>query len=72
MSSQSILGFVFLVVGVILLIVGVNASHSVSDQVSNSVNGRYTHDTLWFIIGGIALGLTGLLTLAFGYRGRNA
>lgn len=70
MNSQSVIGGVLLVVGVVLLIVGMNSSHSVPDQVSNTFTGRFTSDTLWFIIGGIAMGVLGLLTLIF--RGRSA
>jgi len=72
MNSRTIIAAVILVVGVTLLIIGMNSSHSVTDQVSNTFIGRFTHDTLWFIIGGIALGVFGLLTLIFGVRSRNA
>lgn len=72
MSPQSIVGTVLLVVGVILLIIGMNASHSVSDQVSHTFTGRFTQATTWYIIGGIASALLGLLLVLFGLPGRNA
>jgi len=59
-----------LVAGVILLIVGMNASHSVADQVSTTFTGRFTQATTWYIVGGIALALLGLFTALFGGRGR--
>lgn len=72
MNSQRILGVVLLVVGVILLVVGMNASHSMADQVSNTFTGRFTDATVWYIIGGIATGLLGLLMVLYGMRGKNA
>jgi Protein of unknown function (DUF3185) len=72
MSTQRILGIVLLVVGVILLIVGMNASHSAADQVSKTFTGRFTQDTAWYIFGGGAAALFGLLLLVFGAGGRNA
>jgi hypothetical protein len=72
MNSRSIIGGVLLVVGVTLLIVGMNSSHSVSDQVSNTFIGRFTQDTMVYIVSGITIGVLGLLMLLFGFRGRNA
>jgi uncharacterized membrane protein len=70
MSTQRILGIVLLVVGVAVLIYGVNASHSVADRLSDTFTGRFTQATTWYIIGGAASGLLGLLLVAFG-GGRN-
>ena len=69
MNPQRIFGIVLLVVGVILLIVGMNSSHSVVDQVSNTFTGRFTQATTWYIVGGIVLGLLGLFMALFGRRG---
>ena len=68
MSPQRIIGAVLLIVGIVLLIVGLNASHSLADQVSETFTGRFTRDTTWYIIGGIACGVLGLLMVAFGGR----
>ena len=72
MNSQHIVGVVLLVGGVILLIIGVNASHSMADQVSNTFTGQFTQATTWYIVGGIASALIGLLMVLFGFRGRTA
>ncbi|MGA2581791.1 MAG: DUF3185 family protein [Tepidisphaeraceae bacterium] len=61
MSSQRIFGTVLLVIGILLLIVGMNASHSAADQLSNTFTGRFTHDTALYIFGGGAAALLGLL-----------
>jgi hypothetical protein len=72
MNTQRILGIVLLVIGVVLLIVGVNASHSMADQVSNTFTGRFTQATTWYIIGGGAAALFGLLLVVIGVRGKTA
>jgi type II secretory pathway component PulK len=70
MNPQRILGIVMLLLGVILAIVGMNSSHSVADQVSNTFTGRFTQTTTWYILGGIALALLGLFMALFTGRGR--
>ena len=72
MNPQRIFGIVLLLVGVILLIVGMNASHSVADRVSNTFTGRFTEGTTWYILGGIALALVGLFMALIGGRGKAA
>jgi hypothetical protein len=71
MSQQRIFGVVLLVVGVGVFMVGMNASHSVADRVSDTFTGRFTRDTAWYIIGGGAAALFGLLMLLSGFRGKN-
>ena len=70
MSIQRMTGIVLLVVGIAVLIFGLNASHSIVDRVSNAFTGRFTETTTWYIIGGAAAGLLGLLLVASG-GGRN-
>lgn len=72
MSMQRIAGIVLLVVGAILLVVGMNASHSAADQTSRFFTGRLTSDIAWYIYGGGAAVLAGLLMALVGPRGRNA
>ena len=72
MTPQRIIGVVMLVVGVALLIIGMNASHSVADQVSNTFTGKFTDATTWYIIAGIGVGILGLLMTIFGVGGKSA
>ena len=62
--SSKLLGIILLVVGVILLIFGWNASQSLGDQVTETLTGRFTDETMWFIIGGaVAVVVGAFLTL---------
>lgn len=61
MDAQRIAGFVLVAVGAILLMVGINATGSIADQVSNTITGRFTQATMWYIIGGAASAFLGLL-----------
>lgn len=69
MSPQRIAGVILLVVGVALLIIGLNSSESVSDQVSEAITGRFTQATIWYIVGGIASSVLGLILVLVGVRG---
>jgi drug/metabolite transporter (DMT)-like permease len=66
MSFGRILGVVALVVGVGLLVTGYNASESAVDQLSETFLGRYTDETVWYLIGGVAAALGGVLLLVMG------
>jgi len=66
MNTQRILGLVLLVVGVIILLFGLNASESLTDTVNEGVTGRYTDKTMWYIVGGAALSVAGGALALFG------
>jgi drug/metabolite transporter (DMT)-like permease len=68
MTPQRIVGIVILVVGVVILFFGVNASHSVGDQLSNTFTGRFTGTTMWYILGGLAAALCGLMMAVVGVK----
>lgn len=73
MNSKRSLGLALLVVGVILLLFGLNASDSVTDTVNEGLTGRYTDKTMWYIVGGAALAVGGAaLALFGGGRARSA
>ena len=59
-----IISLALLVGGIILIIYGVNASESLSSDVSRFFTGNPTDKTIWFLIGGVvaaAIGLGGLV-----------
>jgi hypothetical protein len=52
-----------LVLGVILLVFGLNAYHSTSSDVSRFFTGAPTDKALWLLIGGSVVGIVGLFGL---------
>jgi hypothetical protein len=65
MSTQRILGFALLVVGIVLLVMGLQATDSVTETVNEGLTGKYTDKTMWYIVGGLAAAIIGgLLALA--------
>jgi drug/metabolite transporter (DMT)-like permease len=69
MRMTQILGAVALVIGVVLMGLAYHASNAPMDQVSNAITGRYTNQTMWYLILGIAAAVGGVLLVAFGRRG---
>ena len=68
MSTNRIVGFVLVSVGIALLWFGINASHSMGERVYEDVMGRFTDRTTWFIIGGIASIIFGVGVAILGGR----
>ena len=52
-----------LVIGVILLVFGLNAYHSASSDVSRFFTGAPTDKALWLLIGGFVTGIIGFFGL---------
>ncbi len=69
MSPQRILGVVLLVLGIVLFAFGWNATDTVTEEVSEGLTGKYTDETMWYIIGGLVVAIVGLALTLFG-RGR--
>ena len=71
MSISRVLGVLLLVAGIVLIIMGIVASRSLADNLSTVFRGRLTNQTLWFILGGVASAVVGLL-LTLGVIGRRS
>ena len=69
MNISKVIGVVLLIVGAVLIIIGVVASRSLADNLSSMFRGRLTQHTMWYIFGGIAVAVVGLL-LTIGVFGR--
>jgi drug/metabolite transporter (DMT)-like permease len=72
MTLKRILGIVLSIAGVALLVIGLDASHSLPDRVSEFFGGRFTHGTMAFIIAGTACTAIGLLLVQFDGRAKTA
>lgn len=68
MNGGKILGIVLLVAGAILLYFGITATDSVGEQLVEGVTGRYTDNTMWYLIGGGVAAAAGLGLLLFGRK----
>ncbi len=68
MRPVQMLGIVIFVVGLILLGFAYHASNAPLDQLSNTLTGRFTNQTMWYFILGAAAALGGALLALFGKR----
>jgi len=68
MSGYRVIGIVIAVIGAVLLYFGLNGSHSFVDQASQTLTGRFTQNTMTYIILGIVALVGGALTALAGKR----
>lgn len=64
----NISGLAIFAVGIVLLILGFNASHSFGSDVSRFFTGNPTDKSVWLLLGGVAAVIVGLLVAVFGAR----
>ena len=69
MSTQRILGVILLAGGVVLIVLGITASRSLGNQLSNAFLGHFTQATMWYLIGGVAAAVVGLILFLGRSRG---
>jgi len=65
---NKIISIVLLVGGVVLMIVGFQATNSFSSDVSRFFTGSPTDKAIWMLIGGIIAGVIGLFGVTRGSR----
>lgn len=65
MGSSKLVGIVLLVVGVALLYFGYQSTQSVGNQLTETVTGRFTDETMWYLIGGAAAAAAGAFLMFF-------
>ena len=70
MSVWRLLGIALLVVGLGLVYFGWQATDAMGEQVHEMVTGRYTDETTWYLIGGAAAAIVGLVLVLFGGKTR--
>ncbi len=61
MGQSRIIGIVLIVVGAIVLYFGYNASQSITEQLSETLTGRFTDETMLYFIVGAILVVVGLI-----------
>jgi hypothetical protein len=65
-KTRQLAGIVLLVVGVLLLFFGWQATGSMGEQMHETFMGRYSDQTMWYLIGGAASAVGGLFLLLTG------
>ncbi len=68
MEMNRILGAIVFVIGVVLLILAYNATNAPLEELSNTLTGRYSDRTMWYLVLGIAAAVGGGLLATFGNR----
>lgn len=63
MNPNRVVGVVLLLLGLMLLYFGYQATGTVAERVTETVTGRYTETTMWYLIGGAAAVVAGLVMM---------
>lgn len=63
MSGKRLIGIALLIIGVILLVVGYNATQAPVEDLTESFTGRFSDDTMFYLIGGAVAAVIGLVML---------
>jgi len=61
MSTNRIIGIILIIVGGGLLFYGIQATGSITEDVHQSLTGRFTDTTTWYLLGGAAALVVGLV-----------
>lgn len=68
MHWTRVLGIALLVLGALLLFMGYNATESVTEELHETLTGRFTDETRNYLLGGAVAAVVGLVLLLFGGR----
>lgn len=68
MEMNRILGAIVFAIGVVLLILAYNATNAPLEELSNTLTGRYSDRTMWYLVLGIAAAVGGGMLATFGNR----
>ncbi len=63
MNQNKMIGIVLLVVGVIALYFGFNATNAPMEEMTEAFTGQYSDNTMLYLIGGAVAGVAGLVML---------
>lgn len=63
MNQTRMLGIVLLVVGVIALYFGFNATNAPMEEMTEAITGQYSDETMLYLIGGAVAGIAGIVML---------
>ena len=72
MNGNLAVGLVLLVVGLLLLYFGAQGTETITEQVHETFTGRYTDTTMWYLIGGAASAVAGLVVIVLNVLPKSA
>lgn len=61
MKPMKIIGLALIVLGAVVLFFGYNATQSVTEQLTEGLTGRFSDETMLYVLGGAIAIATGLL-----------
>lgn len=61
MKTNKIFGIALLVAGAVLIFFGFNATEAPTEEITEAVTGRYSDETMWYLIGGAVAAVLGLV-----------
>ncbi len=68
MTINRIIGAVIFAVGVFLLMTAYNSSQAPMEELSNTITGSYSDNTMWYFAAGVAATIGGGLLALYGTR----
>jgi drug/metabolite transporter (DMT)-like permease len=66
MQMSRVLGAVLLAIGVVFLVFAYRASNAPLEQISDTLTGHYSNETMWYFVFGVGGAVGGLLLLCVG------
>lgn len=63
MKTNKIIGIVLLVLGAVLIFFGLNAADAPLEEMSEAITGKYSDETMYYLIGGAVSAVVGLVLL---------
>ena len=68
MKISQIIGAVVFAVGVLFLVFAYRASNAPLEQISDTLTGHYSNQTMWYLVLGVGGAIGGALLFALGSR----
>lgn len=63
MNNSKIIGIVLLALGAVLLYFGINATNAPVEEISEAITGKYSDNTMMYLVAGGVAGIAGLFML---------
>jgi len=63
MGKSKLIGIILLALGAVLLYFGINAANAPVEELSEAFTGRYSNETMMYLVGGGVAAVAGLIML---------